>query len=396
MKKSNCYWILVLSLCSFTSCEGFFGKKINKDFLDVPIYNDKTVAYVPIQPALKGFEIPTDIIIGWDNLIYVADSGKQQIISFDEAGNKLGRFTVPGLSAIAQDRQLDILATGTKDTTVGGVTLRLPAIYRIHQMNNQGGVGLENAQITHVNIHPFCFNSAATPTITDAQVHFTSIAILADNKYYVSKTGTGSGTQGDAVVLFNAQDKFITPISVNTTVGIFANYFKKPHSIVGYAQPPQTPAVDKKADFLFTSYDEAQVLKVQGITYKESEFGASYEVIGFPQVKDTSKADNILYAPNRFSKPSDATIAGDGTGYIWVVDAAKDSLYQFNGKGYEGVNPPPGSTTTRAIAVSFGGTGEGLLQFRRPMAVAYFNKIVYVADAGNKRVLRFKLTTDFR
>jgi hypothetical protein len=29
------------------------------------------------------------------------------------------------------------------------------------------------------------------------------------------------------------------------------------------------------------------------------------------------------------------------------------------------------------------------------MAVAYFNEILYVADAGNGRILRFKLTTDF-
>lgn len=389
--------LILLSGCVLSSgCEGFWGKKTQKDFLDVPIYNDKTIAYVPVQPAITGFDTPTDIIAGWDNLIYVADSGSQQIISFDEAGNELGRFFVPGLSAIAQDRKLDLLATGTKDTTVGGVMLKLPTIYRIHQINNQGNVGLQYAHISQANIHPFCFNPAATPTVTDAQVRFTSIAIVADNSYYVAKTGPSTGTQGDAAVRFDAQDRFISPISVNTTVGVFSNYFKKPQSIVSYAQPPQTPAVEKKADFLFASWEENQVLKVQGIAYKESDLGASYEVISFPQTQDSNKADGILYQPYRFSHPSDITIAGDGTGYIWVVDAIKDSLYQFNGKGYEGVNAPSGSASTRAIKASFGGKGNGLLQFNRPMGVAYMNNIVYVADAGNKRVLRFKLTTDFR
>lgn len=396
MKFQNILLILLSGCLLSSGCEGFWGKKTPKDFLDVPIYNDKTIAYVPVQPAITGFDTPTDIIAGWDNLIYVADSGAQQIISFDEAGNEVGRFFVPGLSAIGQDRKLDLLATGTKDTTVGGVMLKLPAIYRIHQINNQGNVGLQYAHITQANIHPFCFNSSATPTLNDVQVRFTSIAIVADNSYYVSKTGPSTGTQGDGVVRFDARDKFISPIAVNTTVGVFSNYFQKPQSIVSYSQPPQTPTVEKKADFLFASWEENQVLKVQGIAYKESDLGASYEVIEFPKTQDSTKADGILYQSYRFSRPSDITIAGDGTGYIWVVDAQKDSLYQFNAKGYEGINAPSGSASTRAIKASFGGKGNGLLQFNRPMGLAYMNKIVYVADAGNKRVLRFKLTTDFR
>ena len=37
-----------------------------------------------------------------------------------------------------------------------------------------------------------------------------------------------------------------------------------------------------------------------------------------------------------------------------------------------------------------------LSQFNSPTAVAYKNKIVWVCDTGNGRVLRFKLTTDFQ
>ncbi|MFT4754705.1 MAG: hypothetical protein ACI85Q_002265, partial [Salibacteraceae bacterium] len=33
--------------------------------------------------------------------------------------------------------------------------------------------------------------------------------------------------------------------------------------------------------------------------------------------------------------------------------------------------------------------------FKNPRAVAYLNEILYVADSGNGRVLRFKLTSDF-
>ncbi|MBT4052166.1 MAG: hypothetical protein HOE73_03650, partial [Bacteroidetes Order II. Incertae sedis bacterium] len=35
------------------------------------------------------------------------------------------------------------------------------------------------------------------------------------------------------------------------------------------------------------------------------------------------------------------------------------------------------------------------LQFREPQGVAYFQRIVYVADSGNNRIGRFRLNTDF-
>ncbi|MFN0204377.1 MAG: hypothetical protein ACKVTZ_22860 [Bacteroidia bacterium] len=393
--SSHIIFVSVLALLSW-GCEGFFGKKTDTEFLDVPQYNDRTVAYVPIQPVLQGFGNPIDIIAGWDELMYVVDSASSEIISLDQAGRELARFKVPGLQAIAQDRSLDLLAAGTKDTTISGTKYSLPAIYRIDQ-NKSGVYGLKNAKIVRTSVHPFCFNPASTPTLSDQNVVFQSIAVLADNKYYVARhykgSNTASGNQADAVVIFNTKDAFESPVFVNTSLGLLGDYFVAPKSIVSYCQPPQSPNVNTRGDFLFCSPAD-YVVKVQGISKKESDNGVSYEIAQFSGI-DTSKADRFLYTPYRFSNPSDVTIAGDGTGYIFVTDASKDSVYQFNGKGYEGINPPPGSTSSKAVYASFGGTGEGLLQFRRPRAIAYANQILYVADAGNQRILRFKLTTDF-
>ena len=399
MQNISKIYLILLTIAMFsTACDGFFGKKIDKDFLDVPTYNDRTVAYVPILPVMTGFSAPVDVIAGWDELIYVADSGTQEIISFNQAGVEMGRFKVNGLKAIAQTRSLDILALGRKDTTIGGTAFSLPAIYRIHPFKGDT-VSLTAAKITHINIHPFCFNPSATPTVTDEKVQFTSVAILADNRYYVSCKGVGTAgsTQGDRVVLFNYDDKFQSPIFVSSAVGTYSDYFRSPQAIATFVQPDprQTPNVSKSGDFFFTSNNPSFVLKTQGIALKESDNGSSYEVKDFP-AGDTSKASSFLYNPYRFSNPTDISIAGDGTGYIFVVDAEKDSLFQFNGKGYEGVNPPPGSSSSKAIFASFGGRGSGVSQFNHPMGVCYQNKIVYVADAGNKRILRFKLTTDFR
>ena len=137
---------LLLVCLVFSSCEAIFGSKTPTDFLDEPDFTDNTIAYVPIRPAFEDLSYPIDVIAGWDELIYVADQGTEEIISYDQAGNELGRYRVPGLTAIAQDRRLEILAAGTKDTSINGTDFTLPALYRL-DLNPGGEFGLNNASI---------------------------------------------------------------------------------------------------------------------------------------------------------------------------------------------------------------------------------------------------------
>ena len=82
MKKIFGYILLIGILGQ--GCEGFWGKKTSTDFLDEPVFDDKTVAYVPIQPAWNDLGYPIDVVAGWDELIYVADQATEEIISLGE------------------------------------------------------------------------------------------------------------------------------------------------------------------------------------------------------------------------------------------------------------------------------------------------------------------------
>ncbi|MCW9066273.1 MAG: hypothetical protein OQJ78_08235, partial [Ignavibacteriaceae bacterium] len=62
----------------------------------------------------------------------------------------------------------------------------------------------------------------------------------------------------------------------------------------------------------------------------------------------------------------------------YIADAGKDSVFKFNSFGDE-LN-------------SFGGPDL----FNEPYGVAFFNKTLYVADAGNNRILRFILSTEIQ
>lgn len=397
--KKVAHILSIFALIALAACDKYFGDKTDLDFIEIPTYQTRDIAYVPIQPGISNLERPIDIIIGFDELLYVVDEATEQIIAYDEALNELGRISIPGVTSVTQDRKFDLLAIGTKDSVINGVNYSLSTIYRINLIGT-GGYGLQYGKVTNTIMHPFYFKSSFS--ISDAQVRFTDIGILANNNntainntYFVSRTGPSSNNAGqgpdDAVVLFSNQDAYVSPVSVNTSSGLFNDYFKKPFSLTTFAQPPQISA-DNSTSFIFTSLDAGTPLKVQEIEYVETDFGAEYNANIYAQ---DPISDGWINSPNKFSAPMGITIAGDQTRYIFVTDADKDSVYQFTSNGLEGVPPPPASGEVRYQIASFGGSGAGPLQFNEPRGIAYYNQILYVCDAGNHRVSRFKLTLDF-
>lgn len=382
-------WVIV-SL--FSACEKYFGDETDLSFIEVPEQSFREVAYVPVQPILNQFVSPTDIIAGFDELIYVVDNGSQEVIALDESGRELGRKFIQGAKAIAQDRRLNLLVIGTIDDQ-DNPTVKRSCIYRL-DLATSSGYGLSNAEVTNTIIHPFYFKSSAIST--DEQVVFNRISVLGDNSYYVTRVGPRvTPTKDDAVLLFDRSDDFITPIEISDSRGaVFPDFFEDPFGITTLIKPPQINS-ESRGDFIFSSLDPNGVLKVQYIEKLESIDGTAYT----PKTNfssDTSLADSFINEPFKFQEPVGLEFTGDGTNYIFVVDRQKDSLFQFTSTGLEGVQPPPASGETKYIKTSFGGTGIGASQFNNPMAVAYKDRIVYVADAGNGRVLRFKLTLDIR
>ena len=395
---------LVFAVLALTACENYFGDKTDIGFIDVPIADARQVAYVPIQPPLTDFTRPVDICIGFDGLIYIVDEGSEEVIAMDESGRILGRIAIQGATSVTQDRRFDLLVIGTADTLISNNTKTFTAIYRL-RMIGSSGYNISNATIINKIVHPFYEGSSFSSN--DDFVKFNRIGIIANNsdvernnQWYVSRTGPGTSTLNpdDAIVWFGNDDERISNISVNTSSGLFRDYFDNPVGLTSLSQPPQFTAINSN-DFLFTSSESDNSLKVQYIQFLETEFGAEFRPLILASSGDTSLADGYINSPGKFNNPVDVTVAGDGTRYIFVADAGSDSIHQFTATGLEGVLPPPATGISKYQNTSFGGTSTPgspeLTKFNEPMSVAYFNEILYVADAGNGRVLRFKLTTDF-
>jgi len=391
MKIINKIALLVFALAALSACKDYFGEKTSLDFIDLPEFQDRDVAYVPIQPIIDGFVEPTDVLAGFDELIYVVDAGTEEIISLDEAGREIGRLRVPNVTKIAQDRRLQLLALGRFQTD----SLNFACIYRIDLVNGTS-YSLSDASIIDTIVHPFDFNYPFRNRSNEVQ--FNGIAVMGDNSFYVTRSGpdqTINRVEGpdDAILVMNDTGGFQSTVNISANGQFFRDYFRKPQDIATFAQPPQI-SVNQSKNFIYTSADPEAIFKARTIRFVESDFGANFEPEAIP-VLDTSEAVSNAFLPFRFQEPSGVSIAGAGTNFIFITDTETDSLYQFTINGDEGVNPPPSSPSDKLIPVSFGGEGQGPTNFVDPVDAAFLNDILYVVDKGNRRLLRFQLTSDF-
>jgi len=331
---------------------------------------------------------------------------------------------IDGAVAVAQDRLLNVYVVARYDTVIQDldpdVTWNLPAVYKLRNLNGTDG---PEPVFLDTLIHPFDDASRFSETSrrsrlvkgdpnNDELVEFTDVTVLADNSIYVTRRGPRNVTteiaapdnivlefapievDGEATVKMRnvRQIRSLNPVTPSLMSSI------NPSAISSFIAPPQRDEFPENRSFLIAqgNPNDDVTFKVLQINAVETPDGLVYRPQSQFLDQDTTQSSGFLYEQDKFGNPVDIAVAGDQTSYIFVIDQEKDSLYQFQPNGNEGVNPPPGAVDqTKNLIVSFGGTGRGPRQFNNPMGVAYFDEIVYVADTGNNRIARYKLTTDF-
>lgn len=407
----NIFLILIISI-SFLGCsENILGKKepkIDSMFPPVPATDARKIEFVQLAPVWYGFNSPEDILVGYDDLIYVADTKNNRVVQLDANGTLLGSISIPNPVAIAQDRKLDLLVVGRIDTSFSNNKIDLACVYRINLVSVSHQISKAIAK--PIIIHPQ-YVLGRTLKLSDSSIHFTGIATMADNEFYVTRRGNENtniaqaGGTDNTILWFSSKDKFITPlVSYLSALGSGKASAYNLSSITTYAVAPQRANVDSRKSFITTLIGENN-FKVQGMRFSSGREDVAFLPDPNLDLIDTTLGHRFLYDGNpkddklqsSFIEPEDVTYAAD-RGFIFVVDAARDSVFQFTSSGIEGILPPTFSTEKKNIIVSFGGRGSGVKQFKNPKGVAYYqaDKILLVADTGNNRIVRFKLSTDFK
>ncbi|MEX0747403.1 MAG: hypothetical protein WD275_05330 [Rhodothermales bacterium] len=368
----------------------------------------KEVEYVPLFPfyttAGDGglLQSPMDVYVGYDQFLYIVDARGLHVL--DVAGRAANFIPIEGgAQSVIQDRRLHVYVTARRDTLLNGRTWNLPVV--LHYEDITTG----SPKLADTIWHPFDEDSRKfnrpDPIPTDEQVEFTGVAVLPDNSIYVSRRGPVNQLASvilphNTVLEFDPEGLNVSAINaLNPNVPSVRSAIN-PSDVMTFIHPPQRQSFPDVKHFMITQTpgpgQELQfatlsikaVVTPDGIVYRPDT-----EMIGVSG--DPDRGDGFIYEEGKFDNPTDMAFAGDGTNYIFVVDSGTDSLYAFTSRGVEGVAPPPGAGGSKPVVVSFGGEGDGALQFDDPNGVTYFNHIVYVADTGNNRLSRFRLNTDF-
>lgn len=398
-------WIIIpIALVTLASCDFVFGTRQDKTVDEVfdqgaidPNLSPDQVGYVPVFPFWDGFSNPVDVYVGYDEMVYVVDDNGLSVL--DQTGTVHDVIPIMGAVEVIQDRRLHTYVAGRAIVEIEGAPRNVAAVYHLSNTATASPV-----QFLDTLIHPLADESRKNTAFRgadDEAVEFTGLATLADNTLYVSRIGPRNNIAGiarpdNAVLFFDEDGENISYAAGLNPVSSSLKSILGPTSIASFAAPPQSLfGINESEEFILAQGSAAAEFKVLWITkFVDPDAGIEYRENAELVLQDTSKADAFLYEPSRFAHPADVFIAPDFTGYIFVVDSDKDSVYQFTQKGYEGVNSPATTSLTKQIIASFGGTGEGPFEFVEPSGVCYFRETVYVADKGNSRICRFKLSTD--
>lgn len=424
MHRWGSYSLLIMLLVTMTGCDALLGSKQDSTTdeifeagrADPTLLNE--VEYVPLFPFYETgadglpLDNPQDVYAGFDEFLYVVDDRGLHV--FDLSGRAANFLPIPGGgTSVVQDRLFRVYVTARRDTLLNGQTWDLPVVMRYDDVTTG------SPRIGDIIWHPFDDDSrkfnAPDPITTDEQVSFTGVGVLYDNHIYVSRRGPVN-PRGTFILPHNTIMEFdeegtnlqsivtLHPTRESLRSAVF------PADVATYVHPPQRSFFPQDRHFILlqsTGLEDVisgsqapsipmryPVLSIRVIPTNDGvEYRPDTDKLRI--AADPDRGDAFLYDEFRFSNPTDVTVAADGSNFIFITDGGSDSLYVFTGQGVEGVTPPPGSSTTLPVRVSFGGTGDGALQFRRPQGVASYQRIVYVADSGNNRIGRYRLNTDF-
>ena len=316
------------------------------------------VSIAPIWTEAGGipFSHPKDVHVGFDGYIYIADTDNDRIVKLDQAGNFLAQYGgVKHPSSVSQDPLFRLLATGDS------------IIYK---------KGTQDEDFISIYTAPDVYDTTHF-VIIDTVVTDTDTVIVPIDTFRVDTLVTIYEGIAPNPLPFSGYAIYYACDFTRSEITQFL--FSEPSTIQNLG-----PVIPKGYDLGKTFYPLGifTYLTQTGFNLIFCQFLDYYSVQlldgkDFAPLIPRTGSSNI-YWQGTFGQAED--VAVDEYGNILVVDSEKDSVLKFSENGVK--------------ILSFGSQRTGGKEFQNPKGIAYSNKIVYVADTGNNRILRFKLSTE--
>lgn len=363
---------LVLSVGIVVSCaiSGCGDKYTLPTDLPKPDYShgiDTTYVQVnPVWTSAAGvtFNHPNDVYIGYDQYIYICDTGNDRVVKLDVDGAFLDSFSVVHPVAITQDRGLDLLVVAGDfigvtqiNDTVADTLVYGNAVYRKRHFGAEGFKPVFRDESGYqIAVHG---GEVTVP------IEYWGIAasLEIDKQYFIADFGRNR--------IFRVGPDDI-PILENDGLPLIEE-----GDGIGQTRYPIDLFAYELAGQNYLAYTGTSACGVQVVnpTSGRPIFGDS---TGLPQLV-------------RFKGRPKKDIAVDELSNFYVLMEEPDPIlgsfynnyfYKFDRYG--------------ALILSFGAFGSGERQFKKPQGIAYKSGVIYIADTGNNRIVRYELSTGYR
>ncbi|GEM_PF-486660 len=371
--------LAVLTIIALITANGCGDKVALPSDLPAPCYDCANVdtAYVLVNPIWVSadglaFNKPHDVYIGYDRFVYVCDTKNDRVLKLDVDGSFLESYPIINPVAITQDRGLDLLVvagdffTTHQDTIFAGTdSMRLVldstiygnAIYRKKYFGNEGFQVVWRADSPYYSTYDPLYQRDIWH-----EAEFWGIAASNEisKEYFVADFWIGR------IIRFSSEDKPMPPDLV--TSGVANGQTSYPMDV-----------------YYYTIAGQSYLAFAQGI----ANFGVQIvsPINGSPFF--TTSGGNGLPPLVRFSSRGAKQVAVDEYSNFYVLlqatdpDLGVDHLFYKYDRGGQRL-------------MEFGTEGTGERQFKGPRGLAYANGILYIADTGNNRIVRYQLATDLQ
>jgi hypothetical protein len=358
MQKFIKYFSIMLLLILNSCVEKFDINQFQSDNSDANIGGD--TVYVQLSPSWEGFNNPQAIYIGEEPFIYIADTDNDRIVMMNVAGQILSTRSIKKPTSISQDYKLNLIVCAEFDTLVGSETKTFSAVYKLDLF----------AANHQINLAPIVKLLPQASDLNYPERKYSGVTAFYDNTFYVARQGPNNSSIFDpdnSILIFHPKS-FYGKGEGDTLIGRVPNVDPLSSGLISANQISSMASLNKNnIDFIATLTGNNS-FKAQWFHYQVTPIDEKY-------VSQFSPNEGVSFMiPNRFSRPEGSWV--NEAGNIYIADASKDSIYEFNVFGEE--------------LHSFGGPGV----FNSPYGVAFFDRTLYVADTGNNRILRFILSTD--
>jgi len=312
----------------------------------------------PVWTAAGGIEFnqPRGVSFGYDGTVYICDTENNRIVRMSIAGEFIEEYAVEHPEQVTQDRQLNLMCVDGEGTVyrrnhfTGGEFDTV--VYR-DSMRVLVEIQRRVLDSALVDSEWVKFETLVYDTITVATATgFTGIAAspLSDRYYYLVDSTR------DMITVQDVEDRGLAP-------DMFRAFNRapayRPMGIMTY------PVSETLYHLVFTQWG-----------------GGAFDDIRI--VRSDNFADVRLDTNDIYWLPPNGPkmVTRDDGGNFLITSALANKVYRFSRHG--------------AFFLEFGGSGTEPGQLNTPRGIAYGEKTIYIADTGNNRIVRYRLSTDLQ